>query len=295
MKQPSVCIFGEVLFDHFPDGKHVLGGAPFNVAWHLQAFGLTPRFISRVGADAEGDSVLAAMRDWGMDTQAVQIDAQRPTGRVSVQIVDDEPAYDIVADCAYDAIQWQPQQVPADAFIYHGSLAIRSQESRQTLDAITRAAAAGTLFLDVNLRPPWWAHEEVMARVRAAHWVKLNADELALLAPPQADSTTQAVEFLAENNLQGLILTQGADGATAFTNDGASYRVRPGATVRIVDTVGAGDAFTAVMILGIITGWPLPVTLERAQSLASQIVGRRGATVSERGFYEPLRQAWGLS
>ncbi|MGB5338517.1 MAG: PfkB family carbohydrate kinase, partial [Gammaproteobacteria bacterium] len=101
MKQPSVCIFGEVLFDHFPDGKHVLGGAPFNVAWHLQAFGLTPRFISRVGADAEGESVLAAMRDWGMDTQAVQIDAQRPTGRVSVQIVDDEPAYDIVADCAY--------------------------------------------------------------------------------------------------------------------------------------------------------------------------------------------------
>ncbi len=86
MSDPQVCIFGEVLFDHFPDGKRVLGGAPFNVAWHLQAFGLAPRFISRVGADAEGESVLTAMREWGMDTQAVQIDAHRPTGRVSVQI-----------------------------------------------------------------------------------------------------------------------------------------------------------------------------------------------------------------
>ena len=294
MNHPRVCIFGEVLFDHFPDGKHVLGGAPFNVAWHLQAFGLAPRFISRVGADPEGESVLAAMRDWGMDTQTVQIDEHRPTGRVSVQIVDDEPAYDIVADCAYDAIEWQPQLVPSDAFVYHGSLAIRATESRQTLDAITRAAASGTVFLDVNLRPPWWNHAEVMSRVRTAHWVKLNVDELALLASPHTDSTTQACAFLAENKLKGLILTEGADGARAFLDNGTSFAVKPGARVRVVDTVGAGDAFTAVTILGIISDWPLPVTLERAQSFASQIVGRRGATVSERAFYEPLLRAWDL-
>ncbi|MGB5475273.1 MAG: carbohydrate kinase [Gammaproteobacteria bacterium] len=294
MSDPQVCIFGEVLFDHFPDGKRVLGGAPFNVAWHLQAFGLAPRFISRVGADAEGESVLAAMREWGMDTRAVQVDAHRPTGRVSVQILDDEPAYDIVADCAYDAIGWQPQQVPTDAFVYHGSLAIRAPESRQTLDAITRAAAAGTIFLDVNLRPPWWDHDEVMSRIRAAHWVKLNADELAVLAPHRASDVIHAGEFLAENNLKGLILTRGADGASVFTEDGASFVVKPGGKIRIVDTVGAGDAFTAVTILGIISGWPLPVTLERAQSFASQIVGRRGATVNERDFYQPLILAWDL-
>lgn len=295
MNRPSVCIFGEVLFDHFPDGKRVLGGAPFNVAWHLQAFGAAPRFISRVGADAEGDAVLAAMRDWGMDTGSVQTDPDRPTGRVTVQLVDNEPSYDIVADCAYDAIEARPGAVPGDAFVYHGSLAIRSATSRQALDAIARTARAGTLFLDVNLRPPWWNRDDVLARVHEADWVKLNADELAMLAPAAGDRNVQARDFLAANGLQGLILTLGAEGASAITAGGEHHTVHPGDTVSIVDTVGAGDAFTAVSILGIISGWPLATTLERAQAFASRIVGRRGATVDERDFYEPLIQAWGLS
>lgn len=295
MTLPQICVFGEVLFDHFPDGKHVLGGAPFNVAWHLQAFGLAPRFISRVGADAEGEAVLSAMRDWGMDTQAVQIDPARPTGRVSVRIVDDEPAYDIVADCAYDAIEPETDAIPADAFVYHGSLAIRTEQSRQALDALTGAASAGTVFLDVNLRPPWWQPSEVMSRMRAAHWVKLNADELATLAPEQTENAAQADALIAENDLEGLILTLGADGARALLADGTDCTVRPEATISIVDTVGAGDAFTSVCILGIVSGWPLPLTLERAQSFASRIVGRRGATVAERSFYEPLLKAWNLT
>ena len=87
MKDTGIYIFGEVLFDHFPDGKRVLGGAPFNVAWHLQAFGLAPHFISRVGADAEGEAVLAAMRDWGMDTQGVQIDSVSRQVRVTDTVI----------------------------------------------------------------------------------------------------------------------------------------------------------------------------------------------------------------
>jgi len=295
MKQPRVCIFGEVLFDHFPDGKRVLGGAPFNVAWHLQAFGLAPRFISRVGADPEGESVLTAMLDWGMDTQAVQIDEQRPTGRVSVRIVDGEPAYDIVPNCAYDAIEMRTGLVPADALLYHGTLATRAQASRQTLDALTREAASSTIFLDVNLRSPWWDRIDVRARTRAADWVKLNTDELSLLASDTGEGAAQAGEFLAGNKLKGLILTLGSVGARAYTDEGASYVVKPGTSISVVDTVGAGDAFSAVTILGIILGWPLAQTLERAQVFASQIVARRGATVDERDFYEPLVKAWGLS
>ena len=99
------CIFGEVLFDHFPDGTRVLGGAPFNVAWHLQAFGRRPRFISRVGRDPEGEAVREAMRTWGMDTTGLQTDPRQPTGRVSVLFDDGEPSYDIVHPCAYDAIE----------------------------------------------------------------------------------------------------------------------------------------------------------------------------------------------
>ena len=101
----GVWVFGEVLFDHFPDGTRVLGGAPFNVAWHLQAFGQAPWFVSRVGADPEGAAVREAMRDWGMDTGGLQLDPRYPTGRVSVRFADGEPTYDIVRPCAYDAIE----------------------------------------------------------------------------------------------------------------------------------------------------------------------------------------------
>jgi fructokinase len=294
MTPASICIFGEVLFDHFPDGSRVLGGAPFNVAWHLQAFGLAPRFISRVGADAEGEAVLEAMREWGMDTQYVQRDEQRPTGRVSVTINTGEPSYDIVTDSAWDAIELRQGQVPDGALLYHGSLAVRAPVSRATLQALLRQAAAGRIFLDVNLRPPWWERDAVMSMIGTANWVKLNHDELDTLAPGTGDRDVQARAFLAANRLQGMILTLGSAGARAFTGAGGYCEARPEDNVTLVDTVGAGDAFTAVCILGISSGWPLQLTLERAQQFASRIVGQRGATVSDPDFYQPLREAWNL-
>jgi len=294
MKPASICIFGEVLFDHFPDGDRVLGGAPFNVAWHLQAFGLAPRFISRVGADAEGEAVLAAMREWGMDTRCVQLDEQRPTGRVSVTINDGEPSYDIVTDSAWDAIEYRPGQVPAGALLYHGSLAVRAPVSRATLQAILREATAGRIFLDVNLRSPWWERDAVMSMFGTSHWVKLNHDELDTLAPGTGERDARARAFLSANRLQGMILTRGEAGAIAFTQDGSHAAVAPAGGITLVDTVGAGDAFTAVSILGISSGWPLELTLERAQQFASRIVGQRGATVREPSFYQPLRAAWNL-
>ncbi|MDX1697630.1 MAG: PfkB family carbohydrate kinase, partial [Thiohalobacterales bacterium] len=202
---------------------------------------------------------------------------------------DGEPAYDIVADCAYDAIELKPEQVPTGSIVYHGTLAIRSPVSRLTLDAIIRDSAPAGVFLDVNLRPPWWDGDSVMQHVGAADWVKLNHDELRQLG---ADS---AGELLEAHQLKGLVVTMGAEGAQAWTDAGEHLMVRPAASVSIVDTVGAGDAFTAVIMLGIVRGWPLAETLERAQAFASQIVGQRGATVHDRDFYAPLIEDWGLS
>ena len=93
-----IIIFGEVLFDCFPDGQKILGGAPFNVAWHLQAFKASPLFISRVGNDVEGDQIFRSMRQWGMITDGLQRDPEHPTGQVTVNFVDGEPEYDIVAN-----------------------------------------------------------------------------------------------------------------------------------------------------------------------------------------------------
>jgi len=277
----QACIFGEVLFDHFPDGRRVLGGAPFNVAWHLRAFGEDPRLLSRVGEDDDGAAVRSHMQDWGMDMQDLQSDPQLPTGRVQVSIEDGEPAYDIVRPAAWDAIA-APADPPRCTLLYHGSLALRSEPSRQTWQALRQAVPA-LVFVDVNLRPPWWERERVLQDLRGAHWVKLNGDELERLAP---GATAEA--FMASLGLQGLLLTEGARGARLLTSEGAEYATRPRGDVEVVDTVGAGDAVAAVLILGLLRGWPPQSALDHAQAFASAIVGRRGATVRDPAFYAPF-------
>lgn len=292
MPSGRLCIFGEVLFDHFPDGKRVLGGAPFNVAWHLQAFAQAPYFISRVGDDAEGEFVRNAMRDWGMDIEGLQTDAERATGRVSVKFDNGEPSYDIVENCAYDAID-TPRDSPTCGLLYHGSLALRNTLSNETAAGL-RKAHSGTVFVDVNLRPPWWQREQVLTMLREADWVKLNIDELDLLYPSAGDSTTRLSAFLDEFGLQGAVLTRGAEGAEAMTVNGEYAVIEPEKTIKVVDTVGAGDAFASVVILGLNQGWPLSLSLQRAQQFASKIVGNRGATISDPGFYQPFITAWQL-
>ena len=152
-RKGRLCIFGEVLFDRFPDGKQVLGGAPFNVAWHLQAFGRAPYFVSRIGADPEGDSVRESMRNWGMDLAGLQTDDTHPTGRVDVRITAGEPSYDIVHPCAYDAIA-PPGDVPG-GLLYHGSLALRDARSRAGFAAVSSdSGGAGRVVASV-VRDRW--------------------------------------------------------------------------------------------------------------------------------------------
>lgn len=289
----GLCVFGEVLFDHFPDGSRVLGGAPFNVAWHLQAFGGSPYFISRVGQDAEGEHVCDAMRDWGMDNAGVQTDTQLSTGRVEVTIADGEPSYDIVHPCAWDRIEVQPHSYDCE-LLYHGSLALRDSASQHALAALS-ACKPEVVFVDVNLRPPWWRHEQVIHMVRAADWVKLNGDELDVLHPADKGSIEQLRGFLDAYKLRGVVLTRGAAGAGVLTASKEYFEVMPENNIRIIDTVGAGDAFASVIILGLANDWPLDTTLQRAQAFASCIVGQRGATVTDAGFYQPFIAEWQLN
>jgi fructokinase len=286
-----IYIFGEVLFDEFPDGSRVLGGAPFNVAWHLQAFGESPCLVSRVGTDKQGAAVRAAMEDWGLSTSHLQTDLDRPTGRVTVAFNAGEPAYDIVPDCAYDHIETVP--FSHCELLYHGSLAARATQSATTLQRL-RSSAPDTVFIDVNLRPPWWQPVPLQQYLAGADWVKLNTEELAQLAGAPA-SPSCARDFLERLGLQGLLVTQGAKGAQLLLPGGESLSVAPAQDIDVVDTVGAGDAFAAVMLLALIRSWPMPVALRRAQQFAAAIVAHRGATVSDREFYRRFTAHWALA
>lgn len=287
-------IFGEALFDCFPDGSRVLGGAPLNVATHLAAFGADPVFVSRVGADGLGDQIEHALAERGMSRIGLQRDPLHATGSVQVRLVDGEPTYDIVTDRAYDHIDAAAlPTLPGNGLLYHGSLALRSSDSVEALETL-RARLGAAVFVDVNLRDPWWDEGRLREMIGAATWVKLNADELELLAPTGATAEDRARSLLEQHGLELVIATLGAAGALALNAAGEHCRVAPAASVQVVDAVGAGDGFASVLILGLLHDWPLQQSLERAQTFASAMVGRRGATVDDPDFYAGFAQEWGL-
>lgn len=284
--KPQVFVFGEVLFDCFPSGEQVLGGAPFNVAWHLQALGDQPQLVSRVGNDAMGKKIVAAMTDWHMNLSNIQQDDQHPTGRVDVNIIDNEPHYDIVADAAYDFITADITNIAApNCILYHGSLALRNEASRHAFMQLANHMGIST-FLDVNLRPPWWQKNQLVSWLEQARWVKLNEHELALLGF-SATSLEQAIADLQSSfQLDQVILTRGEQGAIVRASNGELHHVTPEPAEHFIDTVGAGDAFTAIYIHGLRSGWAIPDTLSVAQRFASKIVSLRGATSNDPAFYQ---------
>ena len=272
-----------------PDGTRVLGGAPFNVAWHLEAFGLRPLMITRVGRDDSGDEVLAAMETWGMDTSGVQRDDTNPTGRVQVDLEDGEPTFHILPDQAYDHIDGDQaaRSVGGQAYsvLYHGSLISRGRVSNASLGEVITASGA-PVFVDVNLRDPWWNRQDVLDSVGGARWAKLNETELGLLAG--GSGAAIAEDFRVRHELDAVIVTKGSRGAIVFDRGGI-FEGPPPADVEVVDTVGAGDAFSSVFILGLAKDWPAETTLKRALEFAAAMCTVPGATVGDRGFYSRFR------
>jgi fructokinase len=287
------CIFGEVLFDRFPDGAEVLGGAPFNVAWHLQAFASAPLFVSRVGDDDLGARIRSQMHRWDMNSAALQTDSDHATGTVDITLENNEPRYDIVANAAYDFLDADTVPLQNIGMVYHGSLALRADNNRAVLRSIKQKSAA-PVFLDVNLRDPWWNEHDVLQYMSEANWVKLNADELAILSADEEGLQEQGRSVVSRHKLDMVIITLGEDGAMAMDSDGVIVQVRPKSKVDIVDTVGAGDAFASVCMLGIQHGWQIESILERAQDFAATIVGIRGATIDNIDFYRPFLRQWNI-
>ena len=252
MKNQAITVFGEVLFDQFPDGSCVLGGAPFNVAWHLQAFGLHPQCISRVGKDALGDKIRETLQRWGMSLAFLQQDKVYPTGLVQVEVGQGEPVFSILPDQAYDYIELRGlDAIDHSGLFYHGSLAVRSATSRHTL-SLLKQQHQGKIFMDVNLRQPWWNKADVLALIGDADWVKLNSHELQALVPDKSDLKTSMESLLSQYGLEGIIVTRGQDGALALDDTGRFFSVSPTKAVAVVDTVGAGDAFQLLSCLGCI-------------------------------------------
>ena len=285
-------IFGEVLFDCFPDGHRVLGGAPFNVAWNLQAFGLHPVVVSSVGDDDAGREIREKMTSWGLNTECLQTDPSHPTGRVRVELNRGEPHFTILPDQAYDHIAPPGGGLQhAPSFLYHGSLALRHDVSRSTLFLLKHKYQC-PVFVDVNLRSPWWDADSVHEMMRDATWLKLNEVELDSLFPGQDNLEKRCGEILERFNLEAIFVTLGKSGAVALNHKNNFCSVAPYESTTVVDTVGAGDGFASVLLLGLMEGWLLDATLQRAQEFASGVVGQRGAITDNTKFYASFCNRW---
>lgn len=300
-------VFGEVLYDHFPDGSAVLGGAPFNVAWHLHGFGTQPVLVSRVGDDAEGEQVTATMMAWGMDLTGVQRDTTYPTGVVRVHLAQGQPAFDILAGQAYDHIDADATERVLDtlepALLYHGTLALRSETTRTALIRL-RAVLMGAAtargvhgvpgFVDINLRPPWWDIDLVSTALQGTRWAKLNEDELAMVTGrtlSREDLPVVAEDWRQHHGLALLVLTLGSEGAWLL-GPGLAEFGEPVAVHHLADTVGAGDAFSAVTLLGLLRGWAPAQILPRALAFASRICAQHGATAPDLDLYREFLDGW---
>lgn len=293
MDPPRPVIFGEVLFDCFGDDK-IPGGAPLNVAWHLHALGWHPLLISRVGDDEPGRKMIARMHDWGMDTTGIQQDTQHPTGRVEVAMDEKSHTFEILAEQAYDHID--PEEACSAAgsqrcgILYHGSLALRGN-SRAALDRLSEAVEA-PVFLDINLREPWWKKNDVLEMIKRAGILKLNDDELELLLPANLVDTSleAAIQTIRKKwELDAVWLTMGKKGAVYVSSETNALRVQPDDhDAPVVDTVGAGDAFSAALLGGFLNNASPENTAACAVKLATRICGQQGATVADMDVYQGL-------
>jgi fructokinase len=306
-----ILIFGETLLDDF-GARQVVGGAPFNVARNLAAFGQPQIMVTRVGQDPAGEAVRNEFTRFSMSPEGVQSDPARPTGRVHVTHGGDgQPQYEILPDQAYDHIEGVLALDALRAFspdtIYFGTLAQRSPLSCHALAALLDASPAER-FLDLNLREGWVDESIVFTSLQQAHILKVNEQELQALfswychtcpGTEKMDCVVLESEcrsLMHNFSLKGMLVTLGARGAMYFGAESEAVRnlhTYPPAT--LVDTVGAGDAFSAVFLLGRTHGWDTATTLARANEFAGAICGIAGAVPQDLGFYEPWRKAWGLT
>ncbi len=292
-------IFGEVLFDIFPNKKEVLGGAPFNVAWHLQGFGLKPLLISCIGSDTQGKQVIQKMQQWGMTVRGLQIDSSHPTGAVHIALNQGQPSFDIVADQAYDFIQFDRAiteilKQPV-SFFYYGTLAARTPTSYATLQSLLEKTSP-SIFTDINLRSPWWNKQLLTELLEGVRWLKLNEDELLILDKCLLNSCSE-LEVMAQIlqqkfNLELLVVTLGESGAFIIDSNQKVMSCDLVPVKNPVDTVGAGDAFSAVTLFGLIQGWEYPLILQRAMAFAAKICQIQGATISSPDFYKEQLKQW---
>jgi fructokinase len=284
MAGTEILCVGELLWDALPAGLF-LGGAPFNVACHLRAAGMPVAMVSRVGADHLGEEAVRRAARYGVGTDLIQVDHTLPTGFVRVSVDDaGNGRFEIVEPSAWDAIapgEELLRRAAAARAIVFGSLAQRHPTSRGTIARLLETPAMKVF--DVNLRPPYDDREIVRRSLERSDVIKLNDEELRRLADwfGLRGGMRQRMAALAEHfRCHTVCVTRGRAGA-ALWREGRWFE-HPGFEVEVRDTVGAGDAFLAVLLAGILNGAEDGALLRNANLIGSYVATQHGAVPADQ-------------
>jgi len=298
-RSARLLVLGEALIDVFPDRERI-GGAPFNVARNLAALGASPLFVSRVGVGPAGERVLGEMLRLGMPTHGVQRDREHATGRVKVSLEHGQPQYHIEPDAAWDWLDGETAtacvRAARPALAYFGTLAQRSPHAREAI-RLALSASPALRLLDLNLRGIADERQIAGESLELADVLKLNEEELQRLvgwfAPRlQGNEAGAAHALIAEYRLRRIVVTRGEAGWSCYEADSRRALEGPSPQVTVVDAVGAGDAFAAVLLLGEMRGWRLETTLLRAAEFAARVCTIAGAFDPDSNIYAEALARW---
>jgi fructokinase len=290
--------FGEILWDHIGDSWYI-GGAPFNLAAHCARMEASAALVSSVGDDELGRKALTTARECGIETVYIRINRKFPTGTVDIPLrgdgthdffIHDNVAWDDIIVSAEDALALGTGGIDAVCF---GTLAQRSAVNRSSLQSLLAGSVPRAVFYDVNIRQHYYAAEWIEWSLRACTIMKCNNDEAALLARHLFGRDMDEEEFARSAarryNVTTLCVTRGPRGA-AVLHDGDFIEV-PGVTVKVADTVGAGDAFSAAFLRSFLAGHDAGEAAHFAVRVGAFVASRSGAVPDYSGDIAAAIQA----
>jgi len=279
-KEPYVVCFGEVLWDIFPEGSRA-GGAPFNAAYNIHQMGTGVKMLSRIGNDELGHKLEDRIKSWGITTEYIQVDDEKPTSTVLAKIDQhNEATYEIINHVAWDYIELLPEHKElvshAEAFVF-GSLSARNEKTRETLLQLLEYAKLK--IFDVNFRPPFIDVDLIKTLLHKADIVKMNKAEMREIMAyfgEEYRSEDESAAFIQDHfNIGEIVLTKGSKGARYFVgNQNYGFSAVP---ITIADTVGSGDAFLSGFISKRIKGESPEEIMNQAISLGAFITSKPGA------------------
>jgi fructokinase len=274
----KVLCFGEALWDNFPDYKEI-GGAPLNVAFHLKKLGVKTEFITRVGEDKMGSQILEFLNKVNFDNSLIQIDKKFNTGEVNISLDKSKSAnYIIKYPCAWDKIEMSDHYIKvvknSDFFVF-GSLISRDKISRETL--LKLIDHANFKIFDVNIRDPYYDFELISFLMQKSNMIKFNEEELERISKDLGvisnSIENKIIEISKMTSTELICLTLGEKGVVFYDS---KFHYQDAINTKVLNTVGAGDSFLAMLIEGIISNKKPELFLKRAAALSSFVCSKYG-------------------